>query len=77
MSSPLIGTKFTVANTEYIVDAVQEFEPTLTALIQNLETEGKDPAMYFASKVLKSGKTSSQGAMFYRFTKSGNFVKVL
>lgn len=77
MNNSLIGKKFTVGNTEYILDEVHKFEPTLTALILNLKTEGKDPAMYFASKVLASGKPSNQGGMFYRFTESGNFIKVL
>jgi len=77
MSTALLGTTFFYKQAEYVIDRVEEFDPTLTALIQNLETNGKDATMYFASRVLSSGKRSDQGAMFYRFTDSGNFVKVL
>lgn len=77
MNNELIGTKFFVGKTEYIVDRVEEVSSELKAYRKALEESGKDCAMYFASKVLKSGKKSKQGGMFYRFSKSGNFIKVL
>jgi len=77
MSKSLVGTLFVVGSTPYKIDQVQRIDPELTAMIKALESSGKDPAMYFASKVLKSGKPSKQGGMFYRFTASGHFVKVL
>lgn len=73
----MIGTTFTVGKTEYVVDRVEEMNPELTNCIRAMKETGKDTAMYFASKVLKSGKKSKQGGMFYRFTKSGRFIKVL
>ncbi len=44
---------------------------------QAMLDSGKDAIYYYARKVLKSGKISKQCGMFYRFTKSNNFVKVL
>lgn len=73
----LIGTKFSIGKTEYIVDSVEEMDSELKAVVTAMKNSGKDAAMYFASKVLKSGKKSKQGGMFYRFTESGNFIKVL
>lgn len=73
----VIGTKFFIGNTQYIVDKVEAFDPKLTSLIKAITKSGKDAAMYFASKVLKSGKQSKQGGMFYRCSKSGNFIKVV
>lgn len=73
----LIGTTFDLGGNTYIVDSVQEFEKELTAIRSAAEKSGKDTAMYFASKLLKSGKKSKQGGMFYRFSKSGTFIKVM
>ena len=75
--SNLIGTKFKIGSTEYIVDSVQEFDKDLTAIISELEKTGKDAAFYIASKVLKSGKKSKQGGASYRFSKSGNFTRAM
>lgn len=73
----LIGTKFYAGSTKYVVDSVEAFDEGLTHLIAEAKKNGEDAAMYFASKVLKSGKKSKQGGMFCRFTESGDFVKVM
>ncbi|AUR82971.1 hypothetical protein NVP1030O_55 [Vibrio phage 1.030.O._10N.222.55.F9] len=44
---------------------------------QAMIDSGKEPVYYYARKVLKSGKASKQCGMFYRFTKTGNFIKTL
>lgn len=72
-----IGHKFFVGKQEFEVSNVVPFDPELTAIIKMAEKTGKEPVQYFASKVLKSGKKSKQGGMFYRFKESGNFVKVM
>ncbi len=77
MNNDLIGNTFFVGATEYVVDSVEEISTDLVACRRALVKSGKDCAMYFASKVLKSGKKSKQGGMFYRFSESGNFIKVL
>ena len=76
MTYPATGTKFRVKNTEYVLDEVVPVDDSLKMVIDELVKNGKDQAIYFASKVLKSGNKSVQGGMFYRFEKSGNFVKV-
>lgn len=77
MANAAVGAKFTIGQTEYIVDRVDAVDAQLTATRSAMAETGKDAALYFASKVLKSGKKSKQGGMFYRFSKSGNFIKVL
>ena len=73
----LIGTKFFQGKTEYVVYRVQPFDKELVRLIEIAEETGKYPAMFFARKVLKSGKKSKQGGVFYHFHKTGNFIKAL
>ncbi len=73
----MIGTTFSYHSGEYVVDSIEPIDRKLTKTIEALQESGKDTALYFASKVLKSGKKSKQGGMFYRFTKTGNYVKVL
>ena len=69
---------FIIGNTEYQVTSAQPIDASLTALRGNLEAHGKDCIIYYASKVLKSGKASTkQGGMFYRFSESGNFIKAI
>ncbi len=73
----MIGEKFFVGSTEYAVNSFENVSDDLKFVKDSLLNSGKDAVIYYASKVLKSGKRSAQGGMFYRFTKSGNFVKVL
>jgi hypothetical protein len=73
----MIGTKFFIGSTEYVVDSFENVSDDLKFVKDALLKSGKDAVVYYASKALKSGKRSVQGGMFYRFTKSGNFVKVL
>ena len=73
----LVGTTFYAGSTQYIVDSVEAYDESLTHLIAAAKKSGQDAAMYFASKVLKSGKKSKQGGMFYRYAESGDFMKVM
>lgn len=71
------GTKFLIGSVEWVIDSVEIVTDDLIFVKNALLESGKDAAIYRASRVLKSGKRSVQGGMFYRFSKSGNFVKVL
>ena len=73
----MIGTTFKHGNNEYIIDSVDVLGSDMEATKNALVDTGKDAAFYYASKVLKSGKPSKQGGMFYRFTQTNNFIKVL
>lgn len=73
----MIGTTFKIGNTEYIIDRIEQIDAALKNVINMMQETGKDTAMYFASKKLKSGKQSVQSGMFYRFIKTGQFIKVL
>ena len=68
---------FKLGNTSYIVNKIEEIDESLSFVREAMKKSGKETAMYFASKLLKNGKESKQGGMFYRFVKSGNFVKAL
>ena len=73
----MLDTIFNFNGAEYVVNRIEAVDENLTALISSMNNSGKDPAFYFASKVLKSGKKSAQGGMVVRFAKTGNFLKVL
>jgi hypothetical protein len=75
--SKRIGEKFKIGQQEFIVDNADPIDPKLARMIEAMQKTGKDAVLYFASKVLKSGKKSVQGGMFYRFTESGNYIKVI
>lgn len=60
----LIGTKFFVGKTEYIVDRVEPFDTGLKRLIEIAEQTGKYPAMFFASKVLKAERNQNKAVCF-------------
>ena len=68
---------FTLDGTTYEVNKIEEVDSNLKFVREKMIKSGKEASLYFASKVLKSGKKSIQGGMFYRFAKSGNFIKVL
>ena len=68
---------FTIGNQEWEVTKIEMFDASLTRLIEAMVSSGKVPAQYFARKVLKSGKISKQSGLFYKFEKSGRFIKVL
>ena len=72
----LIGKTFKYGKTEYKITSVQEFDKSLTNLIEKLESNDKHPAIFFASKVLASGKPSKQGGAFYGFKSKFAFVKI-
>ena len=59
----------------YQVTKIESLEH-LPALAADLKRGDKLPAMFHASLLLKSGKLSSRGGVFYRFT-SGNFLKIM
>jgi hypothetical protein len=75
--SERIGEEFKIGKQSFVVNQADAFDPELVHVISALKKSGKDAVMYFASKVLKSGKPSVQGGMFYRFTESGNYIKVM
>jgi hypothetical protein len=75
--SDRIGEEFKIGKQAFVVNQADACDPEHTHVIDALKKSGKDAVMYFASKVLKSGKPSVQGAMFYRFTESGNYIKVM
>ena len=77
MNTGAIGEQFDYGKSRYQICGVQWFDGSCAATIDALNANGKDGAFYFANKILKSGKPSAkQGGTFYRFTKSGNFVKL-
>lgn len=76
-TSEVIGTTFKIGKVMYVVDKAEPVDAELTAMISTMVKTGKDAVIYYASKVLASGKKSVQGGMFYRFTETGNFIKVL
>lgn len=72
----MINETFTAGNTEYQVTRIDEMEG-LDTMKKKLVENDKEPRIYYAGKILKSGKVSkNQGGMFYRFN-SGRFIKVL
>ena len=72
----MLDETFTYGNTEYQVTGIDEMEG-LSLAKKELIANDKEPRIYFAGKILKSGKVSkNQGGMFYRFN-SGRFIKVL
>jgi len=72
-----IGETFFIGKQEYIVNRVEDIDPELKNMINRMKETGKITAQFFASKVLKSGKESKQGGLFYRFEKTGSYIKVL
>lgn len=76
-TSEVIGTTFQIGKVTYVVDKVEPVDTKFKAMTDAMVKSGKDAVIYYASKVLKSGKKSVQGGMFYRFTETGNFIKVL
>lgn len=71
-----IGERFMYGKQEFEVTSFDELDKnTLPRMVQICEETGKYPAQIFAKKVLKSGKLSKNGGMFYKFKKSGNFSK--
>lgn len=67
---------FTIGKTSYQVTRVDDLAG-FESLKKNLLITGKEPKLYHASKVLKSGKLSErQGGIFYKFKSSGNFLKI-
>lgn len=71
-----IDSVFELNAVEFKIVRVDVFGDELKFLKKELVDNGKDPAYYYASKILKSGKVSKTVNMFYRFTKSGNMLKV-
>jgi|GEM_PF-1877352 len=72
-----VGDNFFAGRVEYQVTRIEEVGEELANMRSRLIEHGKEPRIYYAGKVLKSGKPSSaQGGMFYRFT-SGKMLKVL
>ena len=72
-----IGTEFTVNGQAWEITRI-ECTKRFPNLTRQLVGNGKDPKHYFARKVLKNkARKSKQGGMFYRFTESGNFLKVM
>jgi len=75
--SELVGTSFKYNGTDYMIDRVDAFDSRLTHVCDAMKKNGKDAAIFLASKILKSGRKSKQGAAFYRFSKTGRFIKAL
>jgi serine/threonine-protein kinase RIO1 len=71
-------TTFTLDETTYKITKTQLVGDDLANLRDSLLSNGKEAVIYYASKVLKSGKVSSkQGGMFYKFSNSGKMIKVI
>jgi len=76
MNTGAIGEQFDYGKTRYQICGVQRLDE-YKGVAGDLNANGKDAAFYFANKILGNGKPSTkQGGTFYRFTKSGNFVKL-
>jgi len=73
----MIGDTFNYHSVKYVVDSIEPIDTTLTSVIKALQDSGKETNLYFASNLLTSGKKSKRGGMFYRFVKTGNYIKVL
>ena len=72
-----VGERFKTGSTEWEVSKIEEYDSSLVNIIRKMKETGKEPRMFFARKILKSGKLSEkQGGMFFRF-ESGNFIKAL
>ena len=70
-----LGEVFTIGRQEWEVTQADSMAPE-KHLHEALTENGKDGFWFFARKVLKTGRISKQTGMFYRFTKSGNYIKV-
>jgi len=70
-----LGEVFTIGHQEWEVTQADSMAPHKN-LERDLIENGKDGFWFFARKVLKSGRISKQTRMFYRQTKSGNYIKV-
>ena len=67
---------FKLGQTTYQVTLAENIDSRLTHLRKQLIASGKETVVYYAGKVLKSGKVSrKQGGMFYRSI-TGNFIRV-
>ncbi len=73
----LLGTTFKCSGFDWIVTSIDPFDESFKKSIEAMEKTGKHPARFFARKVLKSGKESKQGGMFYCFKDGNKFIKVL
>ena len=70
-----LGEAFTIGRQEWEVTQAYSMAPNKN-VEQDLILNGKDGFWFYARKVLKSGRASKQSGMFYRFTKSGQYIKV-
>ena len=70
-----VGEVFAIGRQEWEVTQADSMAPHKN-VEQDLIENGKDGFWFFARKVLKSGRISKQTGMFYRFTKSGQYIKV-
>lgn len=67
---------FTAGNTDYQVTRIDDLEGMENQKNKLVEND-KEPRIYYAGKILNSGRVSEkQTGMFYRFN-SGRFIKVL
>lgn len=73
----MVGEQFTVGGNDYEVIRVEEVGKDLPVMRERLIENNKEPRVYYAGKILASGKISQkQTGMFYRFN-NGLFIKVL
>lgn len=70
-----VGEVFSIGRQEWEVTQADSMAPHKN-VERDLIENGKDGFWFFARKVLKSGRVSKQTGMFYRHTKSGQYIKV-
>lgn len=74
----MINTTFKIGKIEYKIVCIEPINTEHVNIISLLNKTGKDLQYYHASKILKNGALSEKvKGVFYRFTKSGNFVSII